>query len=158
MRPTYVSKEDKIKERKFAKWTGNLWGLDVTEHPEYHPIDFSGALRTGNGDIRYWMEFKVRPTYTYEDIDWFGGHMITALKVTGWHAYLAISQRPLILCVSLAKKRFYMKYNPRKKYRFKVMGRTDRNDKGDIQPHILFPMKEFKPMVEADNTDFLDAD
>lgn len=154
MRPIYETKEDEDRDHLLSLEIADLWNIKVHKNPKFHPIDYSAGH---NGqEIDYWMEFKSRgPDFDYALLDRLGGFMVPADKVTKWRTYLAISQLPVVLCISLSGDKYYMKYNPKKRYRFKVMGRKDRNDPADIFPHILFPMKDFKPLLATDNLDFL---
>lgn len=134
-RPIYETQNDRTAERKVAELVAAKRGLTAYAMPLRYAVDF--AFCRGRV-IEWWVEVKCRtnprekyPTYLLSLGKWagmmglFGQTGIPAMLVVGWTDCIGVLELPA----------------PR--MAVEIGGRTDRNDRQDVEPCVLIPVSQF---------------
>ena len=169
MRPTYETDTDLDRELDVATKLSKEWRCDVTKTKKFYPVDY---VATRDGRLVSLLEIKTR-NYTMDELERFGGFMISAEKLVRARELSEMVRVPFILVLKLfgalgdqgipsdrtsqgtggARERgshqegetYYRSFYNRERYSGEVRlgGRTDRNDPDDRELVMLFTRNMF---------------
>lgn len=145
-RPRYETEDHVAAERGIATIVGVKWKCEVAKLPGDWCVDFV-AHRCGKAVA--WLEVKDRPNYDYDTLERLGGPMIGMDKIDCINRDLIHSGLKVFYVTRLKDGIFYRELRYNEPHNVQITGRTDRNDPGDIKPHAIIPMDQFR---------YLDAD
>ena len=138
MRPIYETNKDLSNEGKVKKVVESKWGIKLEKLDRRQKIDF---VMTRGKEIKGWVEVKCR-NYDWEQIDRFGGYMVSLQKWISGRTLSSITDKPFFLVVSCKGDVRYLNCNT-DNVTFEIGGRRDRNDAMDIEPVAIVPVSEF---------------
>lgn len=137
MRPTYENEESLSNEAEVAARLELLWNREMYKLPRSMHMDYSV---TSDKNVNAFLEIKCRTNH----INDYPQYFISLSKViaaknlfdaTGLHTMLVVRSRDNSLHgIQLDTASFDLK----------IAGRTDRNDKDDIEPCCFFNVTDFK--------------
>ena len=144
MRPIYESSTDRANERRVAgiiesKWQVELIKLDKRQHCDFLMVEDGWGIG--------WIELKVRPKYTWDQLSRLGGYMISLDKLANCCVKAKITKSPFHLAVECSGDlRFATLAAPGTTVffdRFKIGGRKDRGDNMDTEVCAFIPVRAF---------------
>lgn len=144
MRPLYETEGDLERESEVAALIEGRWNCKLMKMPIRYHLDFA-AVR---GDkVVAFCEVKTR-NYTMEQIDKFGGYLMSIGKWANARALNASTNLPFILIVKASDAVYYASFDSGNFTPDEVLmrGRKDRNDWQDIEPCVLLNTKRFKEL------------
>jgi len=151
MRPTYETDTDLDRELDVATKLSKEWRCDVTKTKKFYPVDY---VATRDGRLVSILEIKTR-NYTMDELERFGGFMISAEKLVRARELSEMVRVPFILVLKLfgalgdqgipQGETYYRSFYNRERYSGEVRlgGRTDRNDPDDRELVMLFTRNMF---------------
>lgn len=137
-RTQYETEKDRIRQREVADALQNVWKCTCHEMPYSYILDFI-AMR--GGKALAFIEVKCRKR-AYEGAHSVGVALRKLLaadayeRATGLPSFFAVR---FMLCGTVA----YTKLEKRESIGIGIGGRTDRNDKDDVEPMIYIPISDF---------------
>ena len=140
MRPMYESESDLARESGVAAIIEKLWDCKLVKLPISYHLDF--AVTRGAKCVAF-CEIKTR-NYSMEEINRFGGYLLSLKKWTTARDLCLASKVPFILVVKTLDGVYYLAcdtdFLPDN---LLVRGRKDRDDWQDIEPCVLLNTNRF---------------
>ena len=145
MRPMYETPEDLNQEMDVARALELAWKCTLTKLPVKYQLDYA-VVRSG--EVTAFLEIKTR-NYTWQQIDAFGGYLLSLGKWECAERFARVTSRPFILIVRAKDGLYYSIFNQFNPDGVLMRGREDRNDWQDIEPCVLLHTSRFTKLVES---------
>ena len=150
MRSMYESEEDLQRETDVITMVESAWKCKAVKLSIKYQLDY---VLTRHDQAVAFCEIKTR-NYSMEQIDKFGGYLLSLGK---WMAAIQITNVtdiPFFLVVKASDGVYYAEFRPPFKIYddLLVRGRKDRDDWQDIEPCVLLNVRRFKPLGVKNGT------
>ena len=143
-RPIYETQADLSNEAAVLQLLSKKWKATFHKLPIRYHLDY--AATNSDGSVVAYIEIKVRK-YTMQQIDNWGGYMLSVAKLQAAQSLCQISNAAFILVVKCADGLYWMKFKNYAEFPVGIAGRTDRKDSQDIEPCVMIPAKKFTSLV-----------
>jgi hypothetical protein len=144
-RPFYEAPEHLACEAEIAHEVGQAWGCRMVKMKRAFASDWA-AIR--DGEILAMVEIKDRPGYTLDELDSYGGLMVSLQKLANLLTMNAASALPFfVIARDGTRTIYYHRLRPGVHDGLYLGGRRDRGDWQDIEPVALFRSHRFRPLV-----------
>lgn len=146
-RPLYETKANLDQELSVASVIARKWQCVPVKLPMKYSVDFA-LVR--NKQIKSFCEMKAR-NYTLSELDGMGGVMLSFDKWMNAKNICRSANVPFIFILQTVDKKIWYSVYSDEFVRMPTfyLGRTDRNDKQDLEACVLLDVKQFKLLDEA---------
>ena len=144
MRPIYETPETLKNEREVADFLEEVWGCTFYKMKIAYGLDF---VVMKDDKIVCVAEIKCR-NYTSEQLDKWGGLILSASKAHRAIEWTIAHKVPLLLAISLIDGLFVAWVDDWSDFEVKIKGRSDRGDWQDMEPCCLIPMSKFTKVAD----------
>lgn len=115
------------------------WECQFHKLPIRYHLDYAV---TKNDKLVAFVEVKVR-NYTMDQIDGWGGYMLSVGKLQAAQSLCSISKSVFCLVVHCKDGTYWTTIKNYSEFPVTITGRTDRGDAQDIEPCVLIPKAKF---------------
>lgn len=144
----YEKQEDLDRESAVARVLEVAWNCSMAKLAIKYHLDY--VAKRGDTAAAF-CEIKSR-SYSMEQIDRFGGYLLSINKWSSAESLYRASSLPFILVVCATDGIYYASFTTFKPDSVVVRGRKDRNDWQDIEPCVLLNTSRFtKLQKKADS-------
>lgn len=143
-RPIYETQADLSNEAAVLQLLSKKWKATFHKLPIRYHLDY--AATNQNGTVVAYVEIKVRK-YTMQQINNWGGYMLSVAKLQAAQELCRISKAVFILVVKCADAIYWVKITDYAQFPVVIAGRKDRKDSQDIEPCVMIPMQNFTSLV-----------
>lgn len=133
-RPIYESAEDLKNERSVAKKIATTYGLDLKKMHMKYSIDYMAFDKSGEAVAVIEVKRRKNKYKKYQSV------ILSLAKYNRGVEYDRANDLQFIFAVEFDDGCYIYEYQPGDLFRIQLGGRTDRNDKQDIEPVIHIPI------------------
>lgn len=135
MRPVYETQSNLNAEQELAAYAASKWKCEMRKQDKFNQFDYV-AIRKRK--VLAFIELRCRTNEMLK----YPSCFITVNKLAHAYSMSAATGLPILFLVQWSDRTGFADLT--KKYPITVGGRTDRNDKADIEAVAEIPIEEFK--------------
>jgi len=135
MRPVYETQTNLKAEQELAAYAAFKWKCEMRKQDKFNQFDYV-AIRKRK--VLAFVELRCRSNELLK----YPSCFITANKLAHAHSMNSATGLPILFLVQWSDRTGFADLT--KKYPITIGGRTDRNDKADIEAVAEIPISEFK--------------
>jgi hypothetical protein len=143
-RPSYEDERSLANERRVAERVATAWDLTLTKIPLHYYIDFAA---TRDGRVTIWVEIRCRSCSRNK----YESFMLSLNKVRHAIQLSNDTGKPVVFVTEWTDGIFWIEMQESMLKLPLVIGGgaiTRRNDWQDIEPLVLIPINDFRPLVK----------